>query len=192
MQFALSWLAVLALLVAIVLLFVGIIRAIIKRKSGKAFAAMGICLGVVFACFIAMGVLVSLDSAAADKAAQATATTVRAETESEYKSYCVNTSYETLSRNPEHYVGKRIHITGKVSQLISDDGYMLYEDDNISGDTYMTMRWYVGFDHPDSNRILEGDTITFYGVFRGIKEYTSVLGVDEQAMGMEAEYYEIS
>lgn len=192
MQGFLSFSILFALLAAIVLLFVGIIRAIMKKKSGKVFAAMGICFAYVLLGFVAIGIIVSVDSASKVKVAAATATTVRAETESEYKNSCVHVFYETLSRNPENYIGQRIYTTGEISQLVSNDGYMLYEDSDSSGDTYMTMRWYIGINHPESNRILEGDTVIFYGEFRGIKNYTSVLGAGEEAMGMKAKYYEIT
>jgi len=163
-----------------------------RKKSGKVFAAMGICFAVILIGFVATGILLVFTNAKEAKIEAAATTTARVVTEAEYKKGCYHLSYETLSRNPDSYLGEKYAITGEIVQLISDDGYMLYEDSDPSGDTYMTMRWYIGIDHPENNRILEGDTVTFYGVFRGVREYTSVLGAGEEAMGLEAKYYEIN
>lgn len=77
----------------------------------------------------------------------------------------VNVEYDDLIRNPEKYVGTVIKIQVKIEQelvggILTDSGYR----GTSGGD-----EWYISYELPEgSSRIIEGDTVTFYGTFDGL------------------------
>lgn len=108
--------------------------------------------------------------------------TLAQETKESYIASCVSVSYSDLCRNPNDYIGKRISVTGEIStyssgSLITADGFTLFEDYDISGDSYYSNSWLIDFTQPEENRILEKDVVTFYGEFKGLVDLT--FGMDE-------------
>lgn len=88
--------------------------------------------------------------------------------------YAKNISYKDLSRTPDKFEGKAICYTGEVVQLVEGDGVNALRV-AINGD-YGNM-FYLEYDPKIiSERVLEGDTITFYGIYYGIYQYESALG----------------
>jgi len=91
--------------------------------------------------------------------------------ERDYKNSAKTISYDNLMRNPDDYVGEIIKVTIRITQIFDSSGLLggLYE----RGFAGMQGRnlWVIQYDLPDdSPRILVGDTVTFYGVYNGVKE----------------------
>ena len=109
---------------------------------------------------------------------------------SAYMSKCQTISYNELARNPGKHEGKMVKFTGKVFQVseglfsttymisVTNKGYGYY-DDNV----YVT---YYG-DNEDS-RILEDDIVTFYGEYKGLKTYETVMGASRTIPQVTAKY----
>ena len=86
-----------------------------------------------------------------------------------------NVTYDDLFRNNENYVGKIVHYRGEITQV-----------QNNYGDTYtlrisVTRREFgfwtdVIYASYEGSRILEDDIVEFWGLVKGIKDYTAVLG----------------
>lgn len=83
-------------------------------------------------------------------------------------------SYDDLMRNNENYVNEFVYFKGKVLQV-----------QNVYGDIYalrvgITEKTFFYDDPIYANyagpRILEDDIVEFWGVVKGLKEYTAVLG----------------
>ena len=92
--------------------------------------------------------------------------------ETNYKVIAETISYDNLIRNPDQYKGEIIKITVKISQimgggLLSDEGYAGKQNGN---------EWYISYKLPEgSSRIIENDTVTFYGEYMGVEEMTRAL-----------------
>ena len=97
------------------------------------------------------------------------------------KSESIPVNYDQLARNSEEYSGKKVYIKGKVIQSIPCDGYTTYLID-ITKDSYGIWKDTVYVDYLESDsseRILEDDIVTIYGIGRGMQSYTTVTGVDK-------------
>lgn len=106
-----------------------------------------------------------------------------------YMSKCKTVSYKELARNPQKYEGQMIKFTGEVFQVqegfiniylisVTHKGYGFY-DDNV----------YVSYlSLGDETRVLEDDIVTFYGVFQGLKTYTTVRGDSRTIPEVTAKY----
>lgn len=101
-----------------------------------------------------------------------------------YKSLCSVYVSKDVERNPDDYVGKYMKVTGTVLQAQSD----IYRVKDSDGST-----WYITYKIKDGeSRILEDDTVTFYGECNGLKTYTALLGQEVTIPELKAEYAEIS
>lgn len=111
-----------------------------------------------------------------------------------YKSY----TYKELARDPDKYEGKPIVIRGKVIQVTED----YFDNNDITLRVEMTYEpfeyleggiysdpVYVTYTRKSSSesRILEDDIIQLYGVCKGLKTYTSVLGSSVTIPQIEAD-----
>ena len=116
-------------------------------------------------------------------------------TEDEYKALCEKFDYKDIARNPVNYENKNIVITGKVIQVseglfdnvrirvaTKESEYLGYTDD-----VYL-----VTYKQVESNRILEDDMVTIWGVCTGVTTYTSALGGNITVPSIEMKYYEIN
>jgi len=114
-----------------------------------------------------------------------------------YINSCELVNYRDLIRNPQNYVGKKLAVTGQISQYMAggtfyEEGFSLYEDYDFSKqDTYLEKRWYIEYKQPQTNRILEDDVVTFYGEFTEMAELTLVLGRKEMYPELIAKYHVI-
>ena len=101
-----------------------------------------------------------------------------------YKKLCSVYVCKDVERNPDDYVGKYMKVTGKVLQSQND----IYRVKDSDGST-----WYITYKIKDGeSRILEDDTVTFYGECNGLKTYTALLGQEVTIPELKAEYAEIS
>lgn len=86
-------------------------------------------------------------------------------------SYPVGT-YEEYARNPDTYLGQPIQIQCIVALVEEDEAERAYL---VITDSDYTQKWVVGYEpEPGESRILEGDSITVYGLYCGIYTYESV------------------
>lgn len=105
--------------------------------------------------------------------------------EEEYKSLCESLDYEDILRNPDSYDGKYCIVSGTVDQVIEGflDTYTIYVEDS-SGN-----RWQCSYYYKDGeSRLLEGDSVTFYGQCDGTTNSTTVLGEQVTLPDIDAEY----
>lgn len=89
--------------------------------------------------------------------------------------YTSDVTYEDLARTPDEFKGKRLTMSGYVVQVTENAGKVWlrvatngYWDDII---------WLDYSSDIVSERILEGDTVRFYGTSTGLYEYQSVEGM---------------
>lgn len=106
----------------------------------------------------------------------------------DYKKEAKTVDYDKLVREPDKYVGEIIKVKIKISQImvggwITESGYHGYQDKN---------EWYVKYELPEgSPRILENDTVTFYGEFTGLEKVTRALtGTKVEVPKIAAKYHE--
>ena len=116
------------------------------------------------------------------------------EKEAAFKDECTTYSYETLARNPDDYVGEKVHFRGEVIQVMeSGDDVTLRVNVNYTG-YYWTDTIYVEYTRQSSSesRILEDDIIDLYGISAGTITYETVMGNDVTIPGVLALYIDIN
>jgi hypothetical protein len=116
----------------------------------------------------------SLSSASASESVVASSKAAAASAKAEANKYNTGITYDQLARDPDTYMGKLLHLTGKVIQVVEGDT----ETDlrvAIDGD-YNNVVLVVYDPSTRSTRILEDDKVTFYGLSLGTQSYTSTLG----------------
>ena len=107
-----------------------------------------------------------------------------------YKNKSEKISYEKLARTPSKYEGKFIRFRGRVVQVCSEATSSLYYSSyRVATSSYGGNVIYIYVDNYGSeSRILEDDTIDFYGVFDGLYTYETVLGATVTIPCMTVEY----
>ncbi|MDD6464112.1 MAG: hypothetical protein PUF57_09115 [Clostridiaceae bacterium] len=124
-------------------------------------------------------------------------TTVPKLSESEFKAQCSTIGFDTLSRNPDKYKGKKYKFTGEVIQV---------SESSLLGMTFCDLRINVtegeyGWEDTiyatvtlkeGEDRILEDDIITIWGTCEGNYTYTSIMGASISLPKIDVEYFEIS
>lgn len=96
----------------------------------------------------------------------------RSQERERYIKNAIDLDYEKAIREPYLYKGESVKYTGKVTQLIREDfitfpGYIIHNGDNVL---------FASFKLPENSpRILEGDTVTFYGEFHGLEQMKTKL-----------------
>lgn len=112
------------------------------------------------------------------------------ETPTDLSQYATDITYDQLARTPDDYFGKAIKITGEVIQLMegTDTNAIRLAVDG-SYDTIMYMEYNPSI---IEQRILEDDTITVYGIYCGIYQYTSTMGATISVPSMAAQHIEIN
>lgn len=98
----------------------------------------------------------------------------KAQDEQNFKLSAQTIDYKTLARNPEQYKGAKVTYTGKVLQVLESGNDIAMR---ITIEQNMDKVFYVNY-RKDSveSRILEDDMVTFYGEFKGIKQYEAIMG----------------
>ena len=105
----------------------------------------------------------------------------------EYIESAVTLDYKQLERNPDEYEGQVVRVKCKVKQLV--EGWFSSDPDYRVDESGTSNTWYVTYKLPEgSSRILEGDTVTFIGEFKGLTKVTMVLGNSMQVPKLEAKY----
>lgn len=104
----------------------------------------------------------------------------------DYIAQCQEVDYNDIMRNPDQYVGQKYKITVQIfsasEKWSAGTYYKAYTDDG-SGSYFDKMVWI--FDKRDENsegysKILEGDTVTFYGEFNGLQETKNALNGEKR------------
>lgn len=112
---------------------------------------------------------------------------VNAARKREYKSY----GYDSLARNPNLYTGEKVVFTGEVVQVV-ESGYGLTLRVNVTKTDYSYKDTiYVTGSSLGADRVLDGDIITIWGTFDGLKTYESVLGASITIPSIKAHIIEI-
>ena len=116
-------------------------------------------------------------------------------TEECFKEDSIEIDYSTLERNPKKYIDQYFKFTGEVYQVVEPTTIyykktelLIDVSDDQSGDTiFATIELPEG-----SDRILEGDNITFWGICQGLTSYKSISGKQISVPNIEIYYYEIN
>ena len=110
----------------------------------------------------------------AEKEKQEKEAAKKAQAEKEKKGYDSGITYDQLARTPDKYTGEKIKFSGKVIQVMEEDGStgirlaVNSNYDNVILGTYDSSIV--------SSRVLEDDQITVYGVSAGLYSYETVMG----------------
>ena len=108
--------------------------------------------------------------------------------EKDYKAKCKKLDYNKIERNPDSYKGQYAKVSGKVIQV--SEGWFDSVTCRVreSGDKI----WYVTYKHKEGEpRILEDDSVTFYGICEGVTTYTALFGNSITIPKLSAEYVTI-
>ncbi|SEA04955.1 hypothetical protein SAMN04515656_1035 [Eubacterium aggregans] len=87
---------------------------------------------------------------------------------------CQNIPYEDLARSPDQYKSQSITISGTVIQVIesgSDYQYRVAVDGNYDEIFFVSCKGVSS-----NNRVLQNDTVQFWGAYNGLITYDSALG----------------
>lgn len=109
--------------------------------------------------------------------------------EEEYKPLCQSISYDEVSKSAESYIGENIFFEGQVYQVLESGNtvtVLLEVTKGSFGVWYDTV--YVEYNKLFNmeKQFFEGDIITVYGTFEGIKTYTSVWNTQVSVPFMKA------
>ena len=109
-----------------------------------------------------------------------------------YKSLCSDIDYITLARNPESHKGEFLTVTGKVIQVMDNNGSFDLRMDITEGSYGIWDDTIYATVTANSNgeRILEGDIIKIYGICAGLYSYESVIGTQITLPKIDAPFYE--
>ena len=105
--------------------------------------------------------------------------------ESEFISLCKEYSYEEILRNPDSYKDKPCKLSGTVDQIIEGilNTYTIFIESS-SGD-----KWECSYIYKDGeNHLLEGDSVTIYGILDGTTTAETVLGKQVTMPSVSIEY----
>ena len=105
----------------------------------------------------------------------------------EFKANTITIPYNDLVREPGKFEGEHIQITVRIAQvmvggILTEAGFRAYDGAN---------EWYIQYDLPsDAPRILENDTVTFFGEFTGLTNMKRALtGTRESVPRLKARYH---
>ena len=166
-----AWLIVLIVLCAIAV--IGAIGDIVEKKEAN---------------LTSVGTEISNQTQAAEAETKAKAP-AEAETEAEVNDFTYEElHYNDVARSPKDFEGKKIQITGRVSQyveggLFTSTFFAIYDDDHN--------QWMILMEQPENNRILKGDRVTFFGEFGGLSEVKTIFGEKKQVPSIKGQDFEI-
>ena len=110
--------------------------------------------------------------------------------EKQFKEQCQTVTYEDVARRPDYFKGRPIKIVGKVLQVIDHDEIQV--DYRIGTGRYQRDSFYLGYDRPKGEtRVLKDDTITAWGICRGLFTYDNHYWSKVTIPGMMGYYIEI-
>lgn len=103
-------------------------------------------------------------------------TAVEYETPTDLSQYSTDITYEDIARTPDDYEGKALCYTGEVIQVLEIDGEI---DLRVVLDEWWEDILLCGYDSKITDkRVLEGDTVTVYGIYYGVHTYESAFGTN--------------
>ena len=106
-----------------------------------------------------------------------TAEKQRMQAEQEYKNNAAVIAYDNLIRRPDDYKGQVIRVTVRITQIFDSQGLFGFLYEKGYAGTQDGNEWIIRYELPEgSNRIIVGDTITFYGEFNGLQERSRAIG----------------
>lgn len=108
----------------------------------------------------------------------------------EFKAACITVPYDELARFPDRNVKKQLVMTGEIIQVTEDETGGVYRLKLNDDYDQIVMIVYEG--SFDQGKILEGDTVTFWGKYAGTISYDSTMGGNITIPGMLALYYGIN
>lgn len=173
--------------------FLGLIFSIIALATGKekkkGLAIAGLVIGIVW---VLIGAIFVSTMSAPDSSISEESKNM---SESDFKSSCKNIKYDDLFRNIKEYDGEKVHVKGKINQVVSDGEKESIYMVAITKGEYET--WtdivYVVLDRSNyKDKLLEGDIVDFYGECNGTKTYTTVLGAGNEVPKISALYAKLN
>lgn len=185
-------------LVALILGVVALALPVKKPRKGKAFAIIGIVLGVAsgllaIVMFNAYYTSFSTDYSPTTNSSSSpsASSSPRSSSPSASSSFdaadYASVPYEDVARDPDAYKNKKLVFMGSVVQTLegSTNEMRLAIDEDYSNMVYVTYKPSLA-----DKRVLEGDTIRVYGTCSGLYEYTSVMKVQVNIPGLTADKIE--
>ena len=116
----------------------------------------------------------------------------------EYKAQCQELNYNDVMRNPDQYKGQKFKITVQIytaSEKISSGRYFKTFTDDGSGVYFDKLVWVIDKrdDKADNYvKLLEGDTVTFYGEFDGLQKSKNTISDEKtEDLALNAYYADI-
>lgn len=117
----------------------------------------------------------SSEAAESQSIAESESASVAESLEAEKVGYDTGITYDQLARNPDENKGKKVKFKGYVAQILEGDSDVQMR---LATKGHYDNILYCDYDKSlVSSRILEGDTITIYGVSLGTITYTSSMNV---------------
>lgn len=92
----------------------------------------------------------------------------------ELKSAATALSYDEMARYPDNHIGTSVVVSGEVIQVVEATGETDFRVKMNDDYDQIVLVAYTGTF--DSGKILEGDTVSFYGKYVGTTTYTSTIG----------------
>ena len=120
-----------------------------------------------------------------------------AESKEDFISSCEEIPYKTLARNPENYMGKRIKVTVKVSQIIQgglfDDGEYYRVNTNDTYNMWLGDEYFMYDCRQEKDmKILQDDILTVYAECDGTTTVERALtGTKEDVLSIKAIYIDL-
>lgn len=156
------------------------------QLTGKRLAFLVFAVVILFT-IIFSGVIV-LTRSSSEKANNA----ATVETPDQFKAKCTQLDYTQLARNPDNYKGQRVVYVGKVAQVQESGNNLVLRVNVNEGESGL---WkdtvWVNYTKPaGSNRILENDVVQLWGIVKGLRHYTAIMGNDIAIPEIDAKYLE--
>ena len=122
-----------------------------------------------------------------------TVTTSSSESRDNFANECVDFSYKTFARNPDEHIGEKVKLTVDIFEVCSGGIFSEYDVYYKTFDDDLNMIWvFDRRNEEDKTKLLEGDTITAYGVFTGMVETKNHLtGSKGEDVGIELKYVDL-
>ncbi len=118
----------------------------------------------------------------------------KAQKEAAYKAKCQSISYDSLARNPDTYKYNNYKFTGKVAQVMEEDGVVdMRINVTNEGYGYWDDTIYVVYQYEKGqSKFLEDDIVAVYGISMGLYSYESVMGATITIPMLYASYVDIN
>ena len=97
----------------------------------------------------------------------------------DFKASCANLIHANIMRNPENYDGQRVRVVGSVFQIIEQTNTHVVLLLETRGGDIVHVRYNQSsalHRQERGGRIIEGDTLSIYGISRGLHSYRTILG----------------